>query len=298
MRFCRSLYACLVTLVVLILSSCSQFSGELPEYNTEIGISGIKNCDGSPVDIDANKPITVIVHGCFSSATKFRALADTYTEHGEQVVCFEYDDRRSLDEVSGDLIVAINMLSNIVVEQSINIVGHSQGGLISRRALIEDRQDYLTVQHKSLSLITVSAPFNGIDAANHCGIDMLRVASLGLVDVICYLATGDKYRQITSSSDFINNPGKLVPAVQSHLVVKTREENTCRVFENGKCIEDDYVFSLEEQTKKNIEDDQRAHVVTMNAGHVEIVGSELTTPQKLVRLFQEQGVLALRIEKE
>ncbi|WP_413111572.1 esterase/lipase family protein [Thaumasiovibrio sp. DFM-14] len=263
------------------------------DETVRINIAGIKQCSSQSdsLTIDPNKPLTILVHGCFSSAGKFRSLAEVYKMHDQQVVCFEYDDRQSLDDVSGDLTMAINQLSELMTMQTINVIGHSQGGLIARRALIRDRADGLSVEHPAITLTTVSAPFNGVESAAHCGNRFMRVASIGMVDAICYAVTGEKYRQIPPTADFIVSPGELHPTVMSHLIIKTFERDSCRRYDQQTCVEDDFVFSLAEQTQSIVEAQVLAKVIVVDAGHVEIVGNEVAVPYKLIKLLSEQGLL-------
>ncbi|WP_264874404.1 esterase/lipase family protein [Vibrio agarivorans] len=261
----------------------------------------VKRCGHSSesLTLKRDEPVTVIVHGCRSSAGQFKALAQVYEHLGEQTVCFEYDDRQSLDTVSGQLIDALNALSPIAGDERIIVLGHSQGGLIARRAHTQHRQDQKVLTHSHIDIATISAPFNGIDASSHCGIGWLRIASLGLVDAICYLVTGPKYLDIPPQSDFIVQPGALAPQVYSHLVVKTDETETCRTYSSsGQCIEDDYVFSLVEQTKLKIETSPRITSVVVDAGHVEIVGNDTNIPWKLISVLQENRLMKMPEEAE
>lgn len=215
----------------------------------------------------------------------------------QQAVCFEYNDRDDLEVVSGNLAQAINELAVSIPNQTINIIGHSQGGLISRRALIANRIDSIRVEAHDIHLTTISSPFNGITASSHCGIEPLRIFSFGMVDLICYAVTGNKYLQITPSSYFVNHPGELIPSVTEHLLIKTDEEKSCRTFDNtGHCLEDDFVFSLDEQS--NLKTDQATNVnaLTVKAGHVEIVGNETYAPSKLLKILHENDLLHLHHE--
>jgi hypothetical protein len=40
--------------------------------------------------------VTILVHGCFGSAGRFRPLAQVYAFQGQQTACFSYNDRNRL----------------------------------------------------------------------------------------------------------------------------------------------------------------------------------------------------------
>ncbi|MGF1764330.1 esterase/lipase family protein [Aliivibrio kagoshimensis] len=258
-------------------------------------IDGLKHCNNendATINVNPDEPLTVIVHGCFSSAGRFRTLADVYSLHDQQAICFEYNDRDSLEKASGELVSALNQLSQQNPQQSLHVIGHSQGGLISRRALTAEREDQKAVNTEQLQLTTVSAPFNGINASSHCGITSLRILSLGIVDLICYAVTGEKYQQIPPNVEFIQQPGSLLSSVSQHVVIKTDERNQCRhVDESGECVEDDYVFSVSEQTNQNVDGAGQVSTVTVAAGHVEIVGNGQSVPTDLITILKEKNLL-------
>ena len=59
--------------------------GTLPPANITASIENLSNCTDSSdksINIDANSPITILVHGCKSSAGRFRSLAQLYAFHG------------------------------------------------------------------------------------------------------------------------------------------------------------------------------------------------------------------------
>ncbi|MCW8328964.1 hydrolase [Photobacterium sp. SDRW27] len=302
-KISRLLTASLILLTVGCTphSSYSSINHTLASNNETIKkplrVPGLKACTSVPdttVDIDPNATLNIIVHGCFSSAGKFRALADVYKSQNQQALCFEYDDRDDLELVSGKLISALNQLTESNPDQQLHIIGHSQGGLIARRALITNREDQQTVLANNIHLTTIASPFNGIMASSHCGMGSLRVLSLGIVDLICYAVTGKKYQQITPYSDFMNTPGELIPSVSKHLMIKTDEVNSCRHFgDNGLCLEDDYVFSLDEQSNYTIASFDEVTELTVKAGHVEIVGNETVAPTILINILKEQQLLLI-----
>lgn len=258
-------------------------------------IDGLKHCNNTSdnrIHLNPDEPLTIIAHGCFASAGQFKTLADVYGLYDQQAICFEYDDRKSLEETSGELVSALNKLSNENPNQSLHVIGHSQGGLVARRALTVDREDEKKVATKQLQLTTISSPFNGIEISSHCGITPLRILSLGIVDLICYAVTGEKYQQIPPNADFIEQPGELVASVSQHLVIKTDERNTCRrTNDEGVCLEDDYVFSVNEQSNNQVDNRANTDLVTVQAGHVEIVGNGDSVPTDLISILKDQQLL-------
>lgn len=270
-------------------------TASLPPADITVEIPSLRNCthgDDPRLSLNSEQPVVVIVHGCFSSAGQFRSLADVFAFHGQQAVCFSYDDRDSLTDSSAELIAAIETLAAQLRRPEIAVVGHSQGGLVARRALIEERADRLKASGAVIELTTISAPFGGIEAAKHCGSKALAWLSLGLVRPVCRLITGKKYRDIPPSSTFITQPGLLLPNVARHLRVVTDESDSCREYnDRGRCIEDDFVFSLDEQYQRSIDVDPGLETVSVRSGHVEIVGDGNTAPTKLIGILQQRGVL-------
>ena len=274
----------------------------LPKPDVTVQIGSLSNCthpDSDELRLNSQEPITVIVHGCFSSAGKFRSLADVFAFHGQQTVCFNYDDRDSLTNSSKELITAIEELSGVLQEPEITVIGHSQGGLVARRAFIEERSDRIAISDVEIDLATISTPFGGIGAAAHCGSRPLAWLSLGLIKPLCQIITGRKYREIPSNSEFIRQPGQLVASVNRHLKIVTDEVNTCRVYdERGNCTQDDFVFSVDEQKQQYVDAEPGMLPLMVKAGHVEIVGDANTVPEKLIGLLQEQGVLRATSEED
>ena len=99
--------------------------------------------------------------------------------------------------------------------------------------------------------------------------------------------------EITSSSDFIQQPNPLLPAVQQYLKIVTDERDTCRrKNESGTCLESDHVFDLSEQYNPIIDNYPQVTNVEVDAGHVEIVGYKQVAPRKLLSILQQQGILS------
>jgi pimeloyl-ACP methyl ester carboxylesterase len=268
--------------------------GKLPSPNTTLKIPGLGPCTDNPdrsVSFDARQPINVLVHGCFSSAGQFRGLAQVLAFHGQQAACFTYDDRAKLTDSAALLRQAVKQLAEHSAVPLITIVGHSQGALVARKSLTDFSLTPLPEHPVNLRLVTISGPFAGIDAAQTCGRKWLYPLTLGLLPLSCYVFTGAKWADITESSEFIREPGALAPQVVNYLKIDTDERDTCRRTENGRCVEDDEVFSLAEQRNLAIETDPRINRLVINAGHVEIVGNKRDAPLKLIDILQKEGVI-------
>lgn len=267
----------------------------LPEADLAINIPSLSNCtstDDTTLHLNSQEPVTIIVHGCFSSAGRFRALADVFAFHGQQAICFNYDDRERLSSSSANLIAAVEELSKSLEQPEITIIGHSQGGLVARRALISEREGVFESDKTDIRLITVSAPFGGIKAASHCGSKPLAWLSLGVTKLICQAITGNKYRDIPPNSEFITIPGSLIPAVSEHLKIATDESGSCRRYNDRQaCVEDDFVFSLDEQSQPALDHDTNLSSIVVKSGHVEIIGNGETSPTKLIQLLQQQEIM-------
>ncbi|MGH0034659.1 MAG: esterase/lipase family protein [Myxococcota bacterium] len=245
-------------------------------------------------DIDPDRPLVVLVHGCYSSGGRFRSLADVFELHGQQTLCFNYDDRDSLAESGGQLRAALAALRPHMRDPRVTVVGHSQGGLVARAAfsgagpagsLGEAAGDY--------RLVTVSSPFAGVDAAADCGRVLLHVATLGITVGVCQIASGSNWNEIHPRARMVVEPPALSPVVESHLAVVTDERNTCRRRgPDGACLESDFVFEVAEQENAKLMVDDRVQQVAVAAGHVEIVGTAGVRPEKLLRALQAEGILA------
>lgn len=271
-------------------------AGRLPPPDIALSVPQLGPCTDSSdrkLHLSSGQPVTILVHGCNGSAGRFRSLAQLYAFHGQQAICFSYDDRDSLARSSGQLITALDELASHMPNQGITVMGHSMGGLVARKALEGDRDPEWRQHVASINLITVSAPLAGIRAARHCGYAAFHWLTLGVLPVACWLVTGDNWTEINASSDFIQQPGPLMPSVQRYLRVVTDERDTCRRRGNmGACIESDYIFSQAEQYHPVIDSYAQLISVEVQAGHVEIVGDTDVVPRKLLDILQQQGLLA------
>ena len=268
--------------------------GNLPPANITLSIPGLGPCTDNPdrsLHLNSHQPVTVLVHGCFGSSGQFRGLAQVLAFHGQQTVCFTYNDRDSMMLSSSQLITALDQLAQKMNNKHVNVIGHSQGALVARKSLVVDRPDPLRNGDLKLRLVTVSGPFSGIAAANQCGNPVTQALSLGLVGLTCKIATGDKWSEITYTSKFILQPGTLHQQVHDYLKIDTDERGTCRRLDNGACAEKDDVFSLKEQRNAIIDRDPVTRIVEVKAGHVEIVGDNRVAPVKLISILQQNGIL-------
>ena len=270
--------------------------GRLPAPDVAVEIEHLGPCTDSPdrtVRFNSTYPIAVLVHGCKGSAGHFRALAQLYAFHGQQAICFSYDDRDSLVRSSGQLIHALDQLAGHVRGHGVTVMGHSMGGLVARKAMERDRSGEWQRNDVSVRLATISAPLAGIAVASACGSTAVQWLSLGVVPGLCWVVTGDNWYEITSASDFIRQPGPLMPSVQRYLKIVTDERDTCRRrSESGRCLESDEVFSLAEQYQPVIDKYPQLTNIEVGAGHVEIVGYKQSAPRKLLGILQEQGWIA------
>ena len=268
--------------------------GSLPPPDITLKIPGLGPCTDNPdraLHLNSQEPVTVLVHGCYGSSGLFRGFAQVLAFHGHQTVCFTYNYRDSLMKSSSDLITALNQLAQSTNNKQITVIGHSQGGMITRKAMVTDRPDTLENSGIQARLVTISAPFAGIAAANACANQVTRKISLGLVGLLCKALAGDKWSEIVHNSVFVREPGSLNASVQNYLKIDTDERGSCRRFEDNRCVESDYIFSLEEQIYPPIDDDPLADVVKVKAGHVEIVGDKRIAPVKLIALLQQSGIM-------
>ena len=267
---------------------------DLPKPDVALKISGLGPCTDNPdrtLHLNSQQPVTVLVHGCFGSSGLFRGLAQVLAFHGQQTACFTYNDRDALMKSSGQLVVALDQLGQDMGNKHVTVIGHSQGALIARKALVQDRPDPISNPDLQLRLVTVSGPFNGIASAETCGNKTLLTLTLGLLGLTCEIVTGDKWKDITYSSDFIVHPGTLDNQVHRYLKIETDETGTCRRFENGRCVDSDDVFSLQEQSNRIIDHDPMTQIQMVKAGHVEIVGDKHVQPLKLIAILQKDGIL-------
>jgi pimeloyl-ACP methyl ester carboxylesterase len=294
-----------LTLALLALGGCATSPyepdpqplepGRLPLADVALNIPQLGPCTDAPdrtLRLNSNYPVTVLVHGCNGSAGRFRSLAQLYAFHGQQSVCFSYDDRDSLRVSAAQLTGALDALAGRLRDKRLTVIGHSMGGLVARKALEAEGRGAWRHEAK-LTLATVSAPVSGIAVSSTCGVTALQWLSLGMLPASCWLVTGDNWNEITPYSDFIRRPGPLLPSVQRYLKVVTDERGTCRRRgPDGICRESDYVFTLAEQYQPVVDEYPQLTNVEVDAGHVEIVGYKDVAPRKLLAILQREDLLA------
>lgn len=298
----RPLIAVIVPLLVLGCAAAPELdptpleAGRLPPADLTVSIPQLGTCTDAPeqaLALDSSRPVTVLVHGCTASAGSFRSLAQLYAFHGQQAICFNYDGRASLASSSAQLVTALAALAGKMRSREVTVIGHSMGGLVARKAMEGHHRAEWQRSGLDVQLVTVSAPVSGIAVADHCGYRALHWASLGTVPLVCWAITGDNWREINSSSEFIRRPGPLVESVRRYVKVVTDERDSCRRRDGaGACLESDYIFSLREQYHPVIDSYPRLANVEVQAGHVAIVGYKGYAPRKLLEVLQQQGVLA------
>jgi hypothetical protein len=293
-------------LALLILTGCTTVSRDpalftydqsrLHPADLSLTIPGLGPCTNNPdrtLHLNSQQPVTVLVHGCRGSTGNFRALAEVMAFHGQQTACFDYDDRDSLMRSSAQLAASLDSLAVQMKNKQITVIGHSQGALVSRKALVAARSDPMRDSEAKIRLVTISGPFAGIASAEQCGSPTLvmRILTLGLVEQLCKIVSGDKWYEITSASDFIKQPGELRDQVQSYLKIDTDERGACYRNEDGSCKEKDYTFSLDEQYYAPVDNTPLVRNIEIKAGHVEIVGDQRVAPVKLIAILQQNGIL-------
>ncbi len=167
---------------VLMVSGCATWVPNDPEFKNietvnlpfpdrSIRIPGLGPCttnEDRTVSITSQEPMVLLVHGCYGSAARFRALAQVFAFHGQQALCFSYNDRDSMVKSSSELVGVLGQLQSALGNSELKIIAHSQGGLIARKALIKNRQSPWDAGDAQVSLITISSPFAGITNASRC----------------------------------------------------------------------------------------------------------------------------------
>jgi len=272
-----------------------RFAASGPSQSEPIVIEGLASCSTdqpAELTLQPDEPLVVIVHGCFSSGGAFRQLAEVFEFHGQQTACFNYHDRRGLRPTAALLRESLDALGRQMPEQEIVVLGHSQGGMVARLAMSEIETE-VAPPTGTFRLVTVSSPLNGIDAAAHCGLPWLHWLSLGITTGICQAITGSKWPEIHPRSGFWTDPRPLSEGVTGHLMIISDEQGSCRrQDDDGECEEDDFVFTTTEQNNPRIVVDPRVTPVTIEAGHVAIVGENgLSHPALLIEALQEHGVM-------
>lgn len=270
--------------------------GRLPAPDVTVTIPQLGPCTDAPdrtLRFDSTLPVAVLVHGCRGSAGRFRSLAQLHAFHGQQAVCFSYDSTGSLVRGADQLVKALDTLAGHLRDRNVTVIGHSMGGLVARKAMEAERQGEWRQRDVKVDLVTVSAPVAGIAAARPCGERALHWLSFGIVPAMCWAITGDNWREIVASSEFIRSPKPLMASVRRYVKVVTDERGSCRRRDaGGACLEGDFIFSVPEQYHPVVDGYPRLSNVEVKEGHVGIVGYKDAPPRKLLAILQEQGVIA------
>lgn len=268
----------------------SNGTGATSDWAVLPAVDGCDDFRERDLHIDPSRPLHVLVHGCHASSSQLRTLATVFRAQGKQALCFNYDDRDSLEDSADRLAETLAALRERVPGQRIAVVAHSQGGLVARRALIGGRD--ARVPEAPLELITISSPFAGIEASRTCGAIALHVISLGITAAVCHGIAGDKWTEISPNSDFVRRPGTLDRRVGRHLKIVTDERGICRRRDAaGRCVEDDFVFSLEEQAHPRVDADRRTQTILIREGHARVIGGRDAPPLELIDVLERHGVL-------
>jgi hypothetical protein len=290
----------LATSIQLLAAACASTQPVTVEFGDgkeSLTIEGFSACSGdepNTIQIDPDLPLAVFVHGCNASGGRFRALAEVFEAHGQQTICFDYDDRESMEETAARLTTALSALERHHRHREITVFGHSQGGLITRRAFtLKGMGRNVDGPEHVYRIVTVSSPFNGIEASSHCGLVGLHVVTLGITAGICAAIAGGKWNEIHGKAEFMREPGTVVETVDDYVKIVTDERETCRRYDDsGECVEDDFVFSVDEQYNETVDQDPRVTNLEIKAGHAAIVGGEDQPPDKLIELLQANDILA------
>ena len=259
-------------------------------------LSYLDDCDNYSqqlVELDRGKEVILLVHGCKASSGRFLTLKKVIESYDQQAICFNYDYRDRLEQSAGRLLQSINQLIGLIGPPHLTIIGHSQGGLVARRALIAERKDCRLLDGiQKIRLVSISSPFNGIQASSHCGMNTLHILSAGLSVLICQGVAGSIWSEVHPRAPFINQPGKLTDAVYDHLKINTDERESCRSRNvSGSCVESDFVFSLEEQYHPLVDNDRRVTNVMLKVGHALAVGIEGHPPHQLIEVLRKYNVM-------
>ena len=135
---------CLIWRVVrpsIAIPLCNTYQSRLPTSDINLTIPGLGPGTNNPdrtLHLNSQQPVTVLVHGCRGSTGNFRALAEVMAFQGQQSACFDYDDRDSLMVSSAQLANSLDQLAAQMRNKQITVIGHSQGALVSRKALVAD----------------------------------------------------------------------------------------------------------------------------------------------------------------
>jgi len=280
------LYGSEVRWLTLLLTACGGATpGSLVLPPDTEPVPGVASCteDGDDT-LDPDLPLVLLVHGNRSTRYRFAAFAGALAEHDRQVLCYRWDQKGRLSTAASDLAGALEALDGRT--PALTVLGHSLGGLIARRSLVEAELDHF------VDLVTVATPFAGVASARTCSRGWARAFSFGAVAALCRRFTrGAMWRDFHPGASFILEPGTLGPRVQRHLHVITDERFTCRTrCASGRCAQDDFVFRTTEQETRYV-GDPRLEEAPLAAGHGRVVGDRESVPSGLLELLRDYQIL-------
>lgn len=209
--------------------------------------------------LDPRRPVAIWVHGYDPAPGEADPLLRDLQRRGYQVVRFRYDWEQRMDTSADALVRALRALRAEYSLRGLTVVAHSQGGLISRKAMTVGREPTLAGD-VPIDLVTIASQFPGYGAAN-------MTYLLPKVNIFGVKAS---HRDLRSWSPFIRHPGALGANVR-HVKVETRERGKRRL-ENGRLVDD---CSAPRQPQPEVDADPRlVHKASLDLGHVGVLRDE------------------------
>ena len=225
---------------------------------------------------DIQKPVVVLVHG-YKSEDELGPLEEAYIKKGYEVVRFKYDWEASLEKSADLLVDEITTIQQKYHLKEVKVVAHSMGGLVSRRAMIEDRNKTLANKDFKVNFTSIASPFGGFSSAN--------VARLLPYNI---LGAKESHRSLATKSAFITNPGNLGKNI-THTKIETIETNKKRniireVVAKGKnsstiyklpvTVKDAVALPHHQTNDKVDKDPQITKIIRLEMGHVGVLVNE------------------------
>lgn len=198
----------------------------------------------------AGARVALLVHGINPVHEDLDALAADLQARGMTVLRFVYDDSDRLDLSAERLARGIEDLARKRGLSRLDIVAHSMGGLVARRALTQGHG--LEPLGLEIKFLSVASPFGGFGSANWSRLDM------GLGRKV--------FRDLGTRSSFIREPGELIRGV-AHTKVETDEHNHTH---RGQ---DDDSVPLKSQAQAKV-DAAAARRFRLSYGHVGSISDE------------------------
>ena len=208
----------------------------------------------------ASRPdrLLIIVHGYAPVVGQFAALIEESKGTEVHVLQFHYDHHHALDEVALDLASAVAGAANCIKPRQIEVLGHSLGGLVARRAV-----EHLATKElgAGVTLMTIAAPFHGFASA------------AGTVTMPVDIGLSESHRDIAALSAFIREPKRLPAGIQ-HCKLETDEMNA-----DVADLPHDHVLRLEDQVNPRVDNDPRLVLRRVVAvGHISAIGARGNVP--------------------